>query len=117
MESYVKVVDEAIESQERTSRALSESLDAYREVLEKVAGMQERNERLVQSFFGDVTGELKSQMEGSRQLADALMSGSERQVEAFQRMLAEATNSYMELMSAPFSLYQKNLEAMRRRSE
>ncbi len=45
------------------------------------------------------------------------MEGSERQIEAFQKMLAEATNSYMELMSAPFSLYQKNLEAMRRRNE
>ncbi|MGH3088787.1 MAG: hypothetical protein ACRDSJ_15890 [Rubrobacteraceae bacterium] len=116
MEAYTTVVEEAVRSQERTSRALAESLDAYREVLEKSTALQERNTKLVEGFFGDVTGELRGQMQGSQEIAKALMEGSERQMNAFQQMLADATNSYAELMRAPFDLYQKNLEAMSKRS-
>ena len=112
MESYARVVDEAVKSQERTSRALSESLDAYREVIERTTDLQERNTKLVENLFGGVTGELRGQMEGSQEMIKALMQGSERQMSAFQEMLAEATASYANLMNAPFELYQKNLEAM-----
>jgi hypothetical protein len=38
-------------------------------------------------------------------------------MEAFQNMLAEATESYANLMNAPFALYQKNLEAFRQGNE
>jgi hypothetical protein len=45
------------------------------------------------------------------------MDGSEKQVEAFQKMLGEAMNTYMNLLNAPLSLYQKNLESFGRRGE
>ncbi len=45
------------------------------------------------------------------------MDGSEQQMEAFQKMLGEAMDTYMNLLNAPLSLYQKNLEAFGRRSE
>jgi hypothetical protein len=38
-------------------------------------------------------------------------------MEAFQNLLAEALDSYVNLLNAPFALYQKNLEALRRRDE
>jgi hypothetical protein len=111
MESYVKVVDEAIESQERTSRALAESLDSYREVIDKVTTLQEKNINLTQGFFDNVTGELNTQIATSQAVAQSLMEGSEKQMQAFQGMLSEAMESYMNLLNAPFALYQKNLEA------
>jgi hypothetical protein len=38
-------------------------------------------------------------------------------VETFQDLLTEAMDSYMNLLNAPFALYQKNLEALGRRGE
>lgn len=116
MESYTKVVEETVRSQERTSRALAESLEAYKDVIERANETQERNVKLMESLFGGVTGELRGQMEGSQEMIKVLMRGSERQMSAFQQMLAEATSSYAELINAPFELYQKNLEAMRKRT-
>ena len=117
MESYVAVVEEAVRSQERNSRALAESLDAYKEVLERTTSLQERSTSLVESFFGDVTGELREGMQNSQAVAQGMMEGSQRQMEAFQKLLAEAMDSYVTLLNAPFALYQKNLEALGRRGE
>jgi hypothetical protein len=117
MESYVSVVEEALRGQERTNRALAESLEAYREVVERAATLQERSTDLVQGFFGDVTAELREGMQNNQAMAKSLMDGSEKQVETFQRMLGETMDTYMNLLNAPLSLYQKNLEALGRRGE
>ncbi len=111
MESYVKVVDEALKSQERTNRALAESMESYKEVVEKVSALQEKNTAMTEGFFRDVTGELQRGNETSEAVAQNLMQGSEKQMEAFQGMLAETMDSYTSLMNAPLALYQKNLEA------
>jgi hypothetical protein len=117
MESYVGVVEEALRSQERTNRALAESLEAYKEVVERAAVLQERSTDLVQGFFGDVTVELREGMQNSQAMAKSLMDGSEKQMEAFQKMLGEAMETYMNQLNAPLSLYQKNLEAFGKRGE
>jgi hypothetical protein len=117
MEAYVGVVEEAIRSQERTNRALTESLEAYREVVERTTALQERSTDLVQGFFGDVSAELREGMQNSQEMARSLMDGSEKQMEAFQKMLGETMDTYMNLLNAPLSLYQKNLEAFGKQGE
>jgi phage-related tail protein len=117
MESYVNIVEEALRSQERTNRALAESLEAYKEVVERTTTLQERSTDLVQGFFGNVTAELREGMQNSQAVAQSLMAGSERQMDAFQKMLGEAMDTYMNLLNAPLNLYQKNLEALGRREE
>lgn len=117
MESFVKLADETVKSQERTSRALAESLDAYRDVLEKAVSMQERNENLVRNFFGGAPSELQRGVEESQTVANNIMDGSQKQMEAFQKMMGEAMDSYTNLLNAPFALYQKNLEAFGKKSE
>ena len=112
MESYTNVVEEALRSQERTNRALTESLEAYKDVVERTTALQERSTNLVEDFFGDVTTELREGMQNSQAVARGLMEGSEKQMEAFQRMLGETMDTYMNLLNAPLSLYQKNLEAL-----
>ena len=101
----------------RTNRALTESLEAYKEVVERTAALQERSTDLVQGFFGDVTAELREGMQNSQAMAKNLMDGSEKQMEAFQRMLEETMDTYLNLLNAPLSLYQKNIEALGRRGE
>ena len=117
IESHVNVVEEAIRSQERTTRALAESLEAYKDVVERTTSLQERSTSLVESFFGDVTTELREGMQNNQAMAKSLMEGSEKQMEVFQRMLGETMDAYMNLLNAPLSLYQKNLEALGRRGE
>jgi uncharacterized protein YdiU (UPF0061 family) len=117
MESYANVVEEALRSQERTNRALTESLEAYREVVERTTALQERSTDLVQNFFGDMSAELREGLQNNQAMAKSLMDGSEKQMEAFQKMLGEAMDTYMNLLNAPLSLYQKNLEAFGRRGE
>jgi prophage DNA circulation protein len=111
MEAHTNAVEEAIKSQERTSRALAESLEAYKDVIERNTALQEKSTDLVQSFFGDVTGELRQGMQTSQEVSKTLMEGSEKQMQAFQAMLSEAMNSYTNLINAPVDLYRKNLEA------
>jgi hypothetical protein len=117
MESYVSVVEEAVRSQERTNRALTESLEAYKEVVERTTALQEKSTNLVESLFRDVTTELREGMQNTQAVARGMMDGSQQQMEAFQNLLAEALDSYVNLLNAPFALYQKNLETLRRRDE
>jgi hypothetical protein len=111
LESYVKVVDEALKSQERTNRALAESMESYKEVVEKVSALQDKNTAMTEVFFKDLTGELQRGNETSEAVAQNLMQGSEKQMEALQGMLSETMDSYTSLMNAPLALYQKNMEA------
>ena len=114
MESHAKVVKESLESQERTNRVLAESLDSYRQVAEKFGELQEKNTELTRNLFEGIRGELENQAKAAQDNAREMMEGSGKQLEAFQEMFQEAMGSYTDLMNAPFSLYQKNLEAFRR---
>ena len=89
-------------------------MEAYKEVVEKVSNLQEKSTELTQGFFQRITGELEAQVQSSQDIARGMVEGSQQQMEAFQKMLAEATESYTSLMNAPFALYQKNLEAFRK---
>lgn len=111
MQSYVKVVEEALESQERTNKALAESLESYREVIDRTVSLQEQNVDTVRNFFEGAMGEMKEQTDDNLRMAEELVEGSEKQVDAFQGMFQEAIESYTELMNAPYDLYRKNLEA------
>ena len=87
LRASLSVIEEAVRSQERTSRALTESLDAYRDVIERSTSLQEKSTNLVESFFGDVTGELREGMQNSQAVAQGMMEGSQKQMEAFQKLL------------------------------
>src|SRR5918997_1644164 len=121
-EPYQEVVRSAVDAQQRNVQlaqgwvesvtGVIESLDAYKDVIERNTALQEKSTDLVQGFFGDMTTELRQGMQSSQDVARILMEGSEKQMEAFQAMLSEAMNSYTNLMNAPFDLYRKNLEAL-----
>jgi flagellar hook-basal body complex protein FliE len=117
MGSYVKVVEEAVESQERTSRALAESLESYKEVIDRVVVLQEKNVETSRGFFEGVIGELKAQSDGNLRMAEDMMEGSERQLDAFQAMFQEAVSTYSEMMNAPYEMHRKNMEAFGARNK
>ncbi len=109
MESYVKVVEEAIKRQEETTRALTESLNAYRTVVENANEAQERNTKLAQDWIETVVATLRDQAEATRSL---LVEAPREQMEAFQNLARESVKAYMDLLSAPFALYQEGVRAV-----
>jgi hypothetical protein len=64
-----------------------------------------------------VTGELKQGAESSQAMTRDFTEGAREQMEAFQQMIGEAMSSYTNLMNAPYELYRKNLEAMKKMGE
>jgi hypothetical protein len=107
MEAFRK----ALESQEETNRALKESLDAYRNVLESAGETQERNMQLAENFFGDVVETLRGQLESSRSL---LLEPAAKQQEFFQNVTQEWVDAYVRLLNAPLEFYKTSTEGIGR---
>ena len=107
MSSSMTALQRTLESQEETNRALKESLDAYRNVVENASEVQERNMQLVQSFFNDVVQTLQGQLESSRSL---LLEPAARQQEFFQNVTQEWIDAYTRLLNVPLEFYRASAE-------
>ena len=112
MRSSMTALERTLESQEQTKRALKESLDEYRNVVESASQAQERNMQLAENFFGSVVETLRDQLESSRSL---LLEPATRQQELFQNLTQEWIEAYRKLLNAPLEFYRTNVEG--RRSE
>jgi HPt (histidine-containing phosphotransfer) domain-containing protein len=99
MRSSMEALDSTLKSQEETNRALRQSLDAYRGVLENAGATQEQSLRVAQGFFEDVVKTLRLQLEGSQAL---LAEPVQRQQEFFQSVTQEWMDAYTKLLQAPF---------------
>ena len=66
--SSLAAMERALASQEATNRALRQSLDAHREVVERAAAAQERGARLVQAALDGVSASAKAQLDAARAL-------------------------------------------------
>ena len=110
----MEALERTLKSQEETNRAIKESLDAYRNVLENASETQERNMQLAQSFFDDVVETLRSQLESSRSL---LLEPAARQQEFFQNVTQEWIDAYVRLLNAPLEFYRASVEGATGRGE
>jgi methyl-accepting chemotaxis protein len=88
--------------------------DSFGTVLDHAVGLQERNVRFTQGLVDGSIKELRYQAESNRAMAQELLERAERQREAFQRLLEESVEAYMELAYAPFSYYKEGLEAAKK---
>jgi hypothetical protein len=61
-------MDRTLTSQEETNRALWQSLEGYRQLVDRYAAAQERTARLVQTAVDDLRGAGEGQMEAARAL-------------------------------------------------
>jgi DNA anti-recombination protein RmuC len=90
-----------------TNRALKESLDSYRKVVESASETQERNMQLIEDFFGNLVETLRGQLEGSRSL---LLEPAAKQQEFFQNLTQEWMEAYMKLLNSPLEFYRASAE-------
>jgi methyl-accepting chemotaxis protein len=104
-----------MEKANRVAERLAETTgDSYKTVIDHVVGLQERNVRFAQGLVDDSIKELRSQVESNRAMTQELVERAEKQREAFQTLIEESVDAYMDLAYVPFSYYKEGLEAARK---
>jgi hypothetical protein len=88
--------------------------DSFGTVLDHAVGLQERNVRFAQGLVDGSIKELRYQAESNQAMTQELLERAQRQREAFQSLLEESVDAYMELAYSPFSYYKEGLEAAKK---
>ena len=83
--------------------------DSYERVLDHAAAMQERNVRFVREKVEGSINELREQAESNRAMALELAERADKQRDAFQKVVEESLDAYMDLAFAPLSYYKEGL--------
>ncbi len=77
--------------------------DSYERVLDHAAAMQERNVRFAQEMVEGSINELREQAESNRAIALELAERADKQRDAFQKIVEESLDAYLDLAFAPLS--------------
>jgi CRISPR/Cas system-associated exonuclease Cas4 (RecB family) len=88
--------------------------DSYLTVVDHTVGLQERNVRFAQSLADSSIKELRFQAESNRAMTQELVERAERQRDAFQTVVEESVDAYMDFVFAPLSYYKEGLEAAKK---
>jgi methyl-accepting chemotaxis protein len=88
--------------------------DSFGTILDHAVGLQERNVRFAQGLVDESIKELRSQVESNRAMSQELVDRAERQRDAFQTLVEESVDAYMDLVYVPFSYYKEGLEAAKK---
>ena len=99
-----------IEKANRVAEQLAETTrDSFGTIVDHAVGLQERNVRFAQGLVDDSIKELRFQVESNRALSQELVERAERQREAFQTLLKESVDAYVDLLYTPFAYYRQGL--------
>lgn len=85
--------------------------ESFGTVVDHTVGLQERNVRFAQGLVDDSIKELRSQAESNWAMTQELVERIEKQRDAFQTLVEESVDAYMDLAYAPLSYYKQGLEA------
>ncbi len=108
MVTYMEKANEAAEKLAETTR------DSYQTVVDHAVGLQERNVRFAQGIVDDSIEELRHQVESNRAMSQELVERVEKQRDAYQALVEQSLDAYMDLAYAPFSYYREGLQAARK---
>jgi hypothetical protein len=95
----LRAMEKALESQEETNKAIRQSLDGYRTIVERYAAAQERTAKLVQ----DAVEDLKNAAQGQLEAAKAFMTpppAVAASAEPFTEMLNAWNTAVSQMMRA-----------------
>ena len=84
--------------------------DYFKGVMDHAISLQGRNTKFARTMFESGTREFRQQAESNRALAQNLVERAEQQREAFQTMVEESVDAYMDLVFAPLSYYKQGLQ-------
>ena len=104
-----------MEKANKAAERLAETTrDSFGTILDHAVGLQERNVRFAQGLVDESIKELRSQVESNRAMTQELVERTEKQRDAFQTLVEESVDAYMDLAYVPFSYYREGLEAARK---
>jgi hypothetical protein len=99
-----------MEKANKAAERLAETTrDSFGTIVDHAVGLQERNVRFAQGLVDDSIKELRVQVESNRALSQELVERAEKQREAFQTLLEESVDAYMDLLYTPFAYYRQGL--------
>ncbi len=108
MATNMEKINETAEKLAETTR------DSYQTVVDHVVGLQERNVRFAQGVVDGSIRELRHQAESNRAMTQELFDRAEGQRDAYQALVGQSLDAYMDLAYAPLSYYKEGLEAAKR---
>ena len=107
MATNVEKANKAAEKLAETTR------DSYQTVVDHAVGLQERNVRFAQGVVDGSIKELRHQAESNRAMTQELVERVEKQRDAYQTLVGQSLDAYMDLAHAPLSYYKQGLQAAR----
>jgi polyhydroxyalkanoate synthesis regulator phasin len=97
------VMQEFVEQPQKQRGSLQTAADS-------AIAAQKRNLKYAQNVYENGTELLKSHADGARNLMETLVEQSHTQQEAFQTIVRESMNAYIDFLYAPFSFHQQAVE-------
>jgi transcriptional regulator of heat shock response len=103
---------------QKTNRAVERlaetTRDSYHTVVDHAVGLQERNVRFAQGMVDGAIKELRHQAESNRSVMGELFERAEDQRDAYQTLVEQSIDAYMDLAYAPFAHYGEGMDAARK---
>lgn len=93
-----------------TEQAMATTRDSFKAVLDHTVAQQERSVKFWQGMFEVGTREVRQQAESNRAMTQELVERAEKQRDAFQTLVGESVDTYMDLAFAPLSYYKQGLK-------
>jgi hypothetical protein len=86
--------------------------DTYKAVVDHFAAQQERSVRFAQEVLDGAVREVRHQAESNRSLTQELVERVEQQRGAYQTLVGQSVDAYMDLLYAPLSYYKQGLRVV-----
>jgi transcriptional regulator of heat shock response len=103
-----------VEEASKAAEKLAETTrDSYQTVVNHAVGLQERNVRFAQGVVDGSIKELRHQAESNQAMTQELVELFEKQRDAYQTLVKQSLNSYVDLAYAPFSYYKEGLRSVK----
>lgn len=99
-------------TQQTAERLAKTSGDTYKLVVDHFTAQQERNVRFAQKVLDGTIREVRHQAEGNRELTRELVERVEQQRGAYQTLVGQSLDAYMDLLYAPLSYYKEGLRVV-----
>jgi hypothetical protein len=105
----LETMEETGKTAERLAKANG---DTYKVVVDHFAAQQERSVRFAQEVLDGAVREVRHQAESNRSLTQELVERAEQQRGAYQTLVGQSVDAYMDLLYAPLSYYKQGLRVV-----
>lgn len=107
--NVLQTIEKTGKTAERLARANGDTLKL---VVDHFAAQQERGIRFAQEVLDGTVREVRHQAESNQSLTQELVDRAERQRGAYQTLVEQSVDAYMDLLYAPLSYYKQGLSVV-----